>query len=333
MNATTVANGAQNASFLQSVWENIRQLAERIFEYLPTLFVDLLICVLIWFFARFLIARVTKYTAGILKGTRVFKHAKHPAADDRRAKSIATLVRSTLRYLIYFVAILAMLSILGISDATALLASAGIGSIAIGFGAQNLVKDVISGLFMVFENQYAVGDYVKLATEGGDVEGTVDAIAMRVTYIRNFLGQQYVVPNGSINLVVNCTRGDWLAVVDVPVAYEEDTRRACDIALEAAKQCAKAMPEHALEEPRVSGIIAFNDSTLTIRVVCRAAATKQWELERRMRMAIKEAFDRSGIRIPYPKMAVVDARAGQGAPPAETVMTEQRDASAEKGND
>lgn len=310
MNETLMAGGAQNAPFLQSVWDNIKQLFEDIVQYLPTLFVNLLICVLIWFLARFVIARVTKYTAGILKGTRIFKpkHGKpHTVVDERRAKSIATLVRSTLRYLIYFVAIMAMLSILGISDATTLLASAGIGSIAIGFGAQNLVKDVISGLFMVFENQYAVGDYVKLSTEGGNVEGTVDAIAMRVTYIRNFLGQQYVVPNGSIQLVTNCTRGDWLAVVDVPVAYEEDTQRACEVALQAAKQCAKDMPEHALEEPRVSGIIAFNESTLTIRIVCRAAATKQWELERKMRLAIKEAFDQSGIRIPYPKMALVDA--------------------------
>lgn len=306
MNAPVMADTAQKAPFLQSVGEYISKIITDIIENLPTLFVDILICVLIWFAARFLIARITKYTAGILKGTRIPK--KQQEKDIRRAKSIATLARSTLRYLIYFVAILAMLSILGISDATTLLASAGIGSIAIGFGAQNLVKDVIAGLFMVFENQYAVGDYVKLSTEGGDVEGTVEAIAMRVTYIRNFLGQQFIVPNGAIQLVTNCTRGDWMAVVDVPVAYEEDTRRACDIALEAATQCAKAMPEHALEEPKVSGIVAFNDSTLNIRVVCRAAATKQWELERKMRLAIKEAFDEHGVRVPFPKMALVDHR-------------------------
>lgn len=301
---TLPAETATKAPFLQSVWDYIESLAESAAEYLPTLLVDLIICVLIWLLARFLIARITKYTAGVLKGTRTLK--SHRTDDVRRAKSIATLARSTLRYLIYFIAILSMLSVLGIGDATALLASAGIGSIAIGFGAQNLVKDVIAGFFMVFENQYAVGDYVKVSSTGGEVEGIVEAIAMRVTYIRNFLGQQFIVPNGAVNLVVNSTRGDWMAVVDIPVAYEEDTRRLCDIALEAAKKCAKEMPEHALEEPRVMGIAAFNESTLSLRVICRAAATKQWELERRIRLAIKEAFDENGIRIPYPKVALVN---------------------------
>ncbi|MGI6150376.1 MAG: mechanosensitive ion channel family protein [Christensenellales bacterium] len=303
MNKTLMADtaAAQQSSFLQSVGEYIEQLAKDFFDYLPTLFVDILICVLIWFLARFLIARITKYTAGVLKG------AKTPKTQEaRRAKSIATLARSTLRYLIYFVAIMAMLSVLGVGDATALLASAGIGGIAIGFGAQNLVKDVIAGLFMVFENQYAVGDFVKLSTEGGDVEGIVEAIAMRVTYIRNLLGQLFIVPNGAIQLVVNSTRGDWMAVVDIPVAYEEDTRRLCDIAREAAIKKAKEMPEHALDEPSVMGISAFNESTLNIRIACRAAPTKQWQLEREIRLAVKEAFDEHGIRIPYPKVALVD---------------------------
>jgi len=303
MAANLAADAAAQVSFLQSIWNYIVKLATDVLNYLPTLVVDLIICVLIWFLARFIIGRISKYTTGILNGTRKLKHQK--TDDAKRAKSIATLTRSTLRYLIYFVAIMAILSVLGISDATTLLASAGIGSIAIGFGAQNLVKDVISGLFMVFENQYAVGDYVKMNATGGDIEGTVEAIAMRVTYIRNAFGQQYIVPNGTINMVVNCTRGDWLAVVDVPIAYEEDIRRACDVVLAAAKKCVAQMPDHAVAEPVVQGVTAFNDSMVTIRLVCRAKATMQWELERKLRLAVKEAFDDLGIEIPYSKMVVV----------------------------
>ncbi len=305
---TDSATTVENIPFFQGVWDYIVKLVEDIVAYLPTLVVDLLICVLIWLAARFLITRITNYTTRILKEAKVKK--ANSIGDIRRAKSIATLIRSSSRYLIYFVAILAMLSVLGLGDTTALLASAGIGSIAIGFGAQSLVKDVIAGIFMVFENQYSVGDYVKIKADGGEVDGTVEAIAMRVTYIRNYYGQQFIIPNGSIHMVVNSTRGDFLALVEVPVSYEENTRRVCDIALEAAKMCAKQMPEHALSEPVMVGIVALNESNMTIRITCECVALKQWEFERKMRLAIKEAFDENGIKMPYQKVDIVNEHKG-----------------------
>ena len=300
----TVGEAAVNGTFFEELWKYVSQLAGDLFKALPVLLVNLVLCVCVWFLAKFIIGRITKYTGRIL--TCENRHVKKLSPEQQnRQKSVATLVRSVLRYLIYFVAIMIMLGLLGVRDTATLIASAGIGSVAIGFGAQSLVKDVISGLFMVFENQYAVGDYIKLSSTGGDVEGTVEAIAMRVTYLRNTLGQQYIIPNGNITMVTNCTRGDWMAVVEVDVAYEEDTRRACQVMLEAAKDCVKTMPDMVAGDPVIQGVKAFGASGVTLRLVCRSKATQQWEVERRLRLAIKERFDQEGIEIPYNKLVVM----------------------------
>ena len=276
---------------LQSLWEN-----------LPAILVNIALCIGIWFLAKFIIRLISKRTGVYFKNE--YRSGKYTQEQINRKRSVATLVRSIARYGIYAIAILAILSIIGLGDATAVIAGAGIGSIAIGFGAQNLVKDVISGLFMLFENQYSVGDYVEIDSSAEKVKGTVEAIAMRVTYVRNELGQQIVIPNGSILQVVNCSRGGWLAVVDVPVAYEESIAEVSAVILAVAKEAAAERPELVSGEPAISGVTEFGDSAITIRVICRAVATKQKIFERLLRQRIKERFDELGIEIPYSKVVV-----------------------------
>ena len=181
-----------------------------------------------------------------------------------------------------------------------LLLSAGIGSLALGIGAQSLIKDVVTGFFMMFEKQFSVGDYVKL----DDIEGTVTATAMRVTYLKNFAGQQIIIPNGTIGRVINYSRMDSLAKVTVSTPYEADSRQVMEILDQAVKVYAKQVKEVIVEEPKVQGITELADSSVNITVICRTLPLRHWEVERGLRLAVKEALDEAGIGIPYPQQDV-----------------------------
>ena len=196
----------------------------------------------------------------------------------RRVQTMMTMTRSTFRYIVYGICALMILAQLGFGNAiNNLLLSAGIGSLALGIGAQSLIKDVVTGFFMMFEKQFSVGDYVKL----DDIEGTVTATAMRVTYLKNFAGQQIIIPNGTIGRVINYSRMDSLAKVTVSTPYEI-----------------------IVEEPKVQGITELADSSVNITVICRTLPLRHWEVERGLRLAIKEALDEAGIGIPYPQQDV-----------------------------
>jgi small conductance mechanosensitive channel len=225
--------------------------------------------------------------------------------DKRKIDTLSALSQSLLKYLVYFVA---GLTILGqFMDTTSILATAGIGGLAIGFGAQSLVKDVISGFFILFEEQYAVGDYVSI----GDTTGTVEEIGLRITKIRGFKGELTVIPNGQVIKVINYTRGNILAVVDVGVSYESDVDKAIQIMKEAALKYAKENSD-IVEEPQVLGIMDLGDSNIVIRIVARTLPMKHWGVERELRKRIKEALDRNGIPVPYPPQIIVHEDGKEG---------------------
>lgn len=229
------------------------------------------------------------------------KAEEKPEMQKKRIKTLMTLLRSVARYAVYFVCIMLILSLLGFGPTIQnLLVTAGIGSVALGFGAQSLVKDVVTGLFLMFENQFSVGDYVKI----GDVEGTVSATAMRVTYLKTALGQQIIIPNGKIETVINYSRADSLAKVLIPIGYDCDLKKAMDVCLKAAEKCAKEHAEIVLEAPKVQGITAFEDSSITISVICKVQSCKHWEMERALRLAIKEGLDENNIDIPFNQLDV-----------------------------
>lgn len=212
--------------------------------------------------------------------------------DDKKARTLGAVLKSILRYSVYFIGISAIIGKLlgGIS-----LTVASIGGVAIGFGAQNLVKDVINGFFILFEDQYSVGDYITIESKSGIVE----SIELRITKLRDFSGDLHIIPNGLITNVTNHSRGNMRVLVEIDVAYDEDTYKAMDILREACNNF-KSENDNMVEGPNVVGVSALKESGVTIKVVGKAKAMTQWECENQLRAKLKKALDDTGIEIAYP---------------------------------
>lgn len=220
--------------------------------------------------------------------------------DIPRLETMKGILKSIVKYTIYFIASTSIIKTFG-TDVTALITAAGIGGLAIGFGAQNLVRDIITGFFILFEDQFGVGNYVEL--EG--IEGIVEDMALRVTKIRGFNGDLYIIPNGEIKKVTNKSNGRMRAWVDISIAYEEDIDNAIKVLNEA---CEKLRQEDAriLEGPTVLGVSSLAASDVVISVMAKTVPMEQWAVERLMRKTFKEVFDQKGIEIPYPRRVVIN---------------------------
>jgi small-conductance mechanosensitive channel len=180
-----------------------------------------------------------------------------------------------------------------------ILASAGIVGVAVGFGAQSLVKDVISGAFIVLEQQFGVGDVVKI----GDRSGVVENIGLRTTTLRDIEGIAHIIPNGKIEIVSVMTK-DWSQLVlDVDVAYDADLHKAVGAIQNVLKQYAAEFSSNVLGEPQVLGVESFGDNSVKIRSTVKTAPGKQWEAGRIIRQRIKVEFDRLGVEIPFQQNA------------------------------
>ncbi len=208
--------------------------------------------------------------------------------DDKRIDTISTLTISIFKYTVYIGALLIILS--GILDLKAILAAAGVGGVALGFGAQSLVKDTISGFFILLEDQYAVGDTVTI--EG--LTGTVEHMELRVTRLKNFTGDLYIIPNGEIRKVINHTRDNKLVIVDIPIAYSSNMAKVTEIA---KKVCDKVKDEFETftEKPSVLGITSMGEQNMNLRITARTIPNQQWEVERHIRLKIKEEFEKNGL--------------------------------------
>lgn len=300
--------------FLQSTgtqfWEHLHELLVFVRDNFGHFLWRLLCIFLIFTIARLVLEWVSLLTSRTMKRSR----ERLEERQSRRVHTLMTLTRSAARYLIYFVALLLALAQFGNGVAqNVVLAVGGIGSIAFGFGAQNLVKDMVTGLFMIFENQFSVGDFIQ--TE--EAAGTVEAIAVRVTYLRSIKGDQIIIPNGSIQRVINYTRDSYMAIITVSTAYESDTRQVMQAMEEALTEYGEAHWELLEEMPVIRGIDNFGESTIDISVACRVKPMKQWEVERGMRLAIKEAFDARGIEFPYPRIVTIPRAENVPVPPEE----------------
>lgn len=220
--------------------------------------------------------------------------------DDKRADTLSTLLSSILKYTVYLLAVLTIINSIFDVKITTILTAAGIGGIAIGFGAQSLVKDVITGFFILLEDQFAVGDSVTI----DGMTGTVEEIEMRITKIRHFNGDLFIIPNGQIIKVTNHTRGSKTAIIDIRVSYQEDLDKVIEILNKTALEVAKDF-EVIIEEPKVLGITEFSPTDVTLRVIAKTLPNENAPVEREMRKRIKEAFDKEGIVIPYTKKVIV----------------------------
>ncbi|QUH19403.1 mechanosensitive ion channel family protein [Alkaliphilus sp. B6464] len=219
--------------------------------------------------------------------------------DITRIDTMKGLVKSTLTYVIYFIAFTAVIKFFGI-EIMGLVATAGIGGLAIGFGAQNLVRDIITGFFILFEEQFGVGHYVEV----NGVSGIVEEMALRVTKIRDFNGDLHIVPNGEISKVTNKSSGKMRALVEMSIAYEEDIDNAIAV-LNKASEKLGAENEQIVEGPTVLGVSKLENSYVAISIVAKTLPMEQWAIERLMRKTFKEAFDNAGIEIPYPRTVVI----------------------------
>jgi len=220
--------------------------------------------------------------------------------EARKAKTIGVLLKSVLRYVVYFLLAISVIEALG-APTSSIIASAGIVGLAVGFGAQNLVRDVLTGFFILFEDQFSVGDYVEIF----GVAGVVEEVGLRVTQLRDFSGVLHIIPNGAIDKVSNHNRGHLRALVDVRVAYEEDQERVRILLEGVAAQAATDIKE-IVEGPTVLGIADFTESALIFRLVAQALPQEQWAVERELRRRIKVVFDHEGIETPYPRRIVVE---------------------------
>lgn len=216
--------------------------------------------------------------------------------DPRRTKTIGHLVSNIITYTVNFLMILLIVNQLGFNLAP-LLAGAGVLGLAIGFGAQNLVKDVIMGFFIIFEDQFGVGDVIQI----GSFKGTVEGIGMRITRLRNWTGEVHIIPNGTIQQVTNFSLHNSVAYIDVSVAYEENVERVVEVLKEEALRLYDVTPDM-VSPPEVLGVQNLGASDVVIRVTAECKNNTHFTVMRMMRADFKKALERQGIEIPYPKV-------------------------------
>jgi small-conductance mechanosensitive channel len=236
----------------------------------------------------------------IVKWLEKFVPEKDPlqaAEAKKRAQTLGNILRHALLIVIFFIAILMILGELGIQLGP-LLATAGIGALAVGFGAQSLVKDVISGFFIILENQYRIGDVVEVS----GVSGLVESVGLRKTVLRDLEGRVHTIPNGEIKVVSNLTKEWSRAVVDIGISYHEDIDQIIGLLTQIGKELEGEEPYKSaiLEPAQILGVERFGESQLVIRMIVKTIPLKQWEVGRELRRRVKNRFDEKGIRIPLP---------------------------------
>ncbi|NQU36754.1 MAG: mechanosensitive ion channel family protein [Actinobacteria bacterium] len=264
------------------------------------------VCSAIWLFITVAISRVTKRLVdkSVAERQTVARRSEHTGdlshvvmsqRRKARAEAIGSLLRSVTTALVVVLAILLVLAQLNI-NITPLLASAGVVGVALGFGAQSLVKDYLSGVFLILEDQYGVGDVVDL----GVVVGTIEDVTLRVTQLRDMSGVVWYVRNGEIVRVANRSQGWTLASVDFPVPYSEDLDKVRNL-VESVATDMDEDPQYdkmLLGKPMFAGVESFSDDSVTVRVTVKAMPEKQIAVTRILRERLKVTFDRAGLTVP-----------------------------------
>ena len=215
----------------------------------------------------------------------------------QRMLTLGSLLRSIVTFTVSAIAILTVMAIIGIPLGP-LLASAGVGGVALGFGAQSLVKDFLSGVFMILEDQYGVGDVI----DTGEAIGTVEEVSLRVTRLRDAQGVVWYVRNGEIIRIANRSQGWSTATVDASVSYAENALHVIEIIEEVAREF-DADPQWAdrlLEKPDVVGVESISGTTMTIRTFAKCAPNQNFAVQRELRERIKAALDAAGVAPPPP---------------------------------
>jgi small conductance mechanosensitive channel len=285
----------------------MQRLAERGLDWLLTsglrvVFIVGAVLVALWLF-RAVIRRVQMILAGVA-----------PTPEQaKRAATLTHILRDVVVVAVTVIGAMLVLAEIGI-DLKPILAAAGIGGLAIGFGAQSVVKDVISGFFLLLENQVRVGDVVNIGGTGGLVE----AISLRTMVLRDLAGNVHIIPHGSVDRVTNMTKDYSRYVFDVGVAYREDPDEVMKVLRDVGEEL-RADPEFAadiLEPLEILGVDSLADSAVIIKCRIMTRPIQQWRVGREMNRRIKKAFDAHGIEIPFPHRTLYWGVGKDGTAPA-----------------
>lgn len=268
----------------------IEKLMEKLFHIGETIFrclIIFIVCMLLIKISRILVRKIFDKQV----------NNKRLRMNERKARTLHSVVISIIKYLLYFVAIFTILEQLGIGEKS-LLAIAGAGSVAIGMGAQTMIQDMLDGFFILFEDHFGVGDIV--TTQG--LTGTVEAITLRTTKIRDFNGSIHIIPNGSIGIVTNMCNEFMNAIVDIDVGYSENMNHVLEVLKDEMKHCSDI--NGLLEIPEVLGIIGLNASAVTVRITGKCNIKENFSVERELKLRIKDRLDRENIERPFPQRTV-----------------------------
>lgn len=222
----------------------------------------------------------------------------HKRFDARRRDTLQSLFENIVRYTVYFLLIVEVLSTCNVNVA-ALLAGAGIVGLAVGFGAQGLIKDMLTGLFILFEDQYGVGDTVQI----NGFRGTVRSIGLRLTRVQAWTGEIEVIPNGQIATITNYSRTNSIAVIDIRVSYETNLKQAMGY-IEQVMNELKESEDSIVGDVSVVGVQAIRDFDVVLRATAECLSMTHYGIQRKAQARIKEVFDEHGIEIPVPQQSI-----------------------------
>ncbi|TCK25519.1 mechanosensitive ion channel family protein [Pseudonocardia endophytica] len=278
--------------------------ADTLMDRAITILVIVVVAVVVRWLAHRAITRLVEgatdgsFTKLLGRAPKRLRTAAAPLITQRRAqraKTIGSVLRSIISAVVLLVAFVMVLAEFGVALAP-ILASAGVLGIAVGFGAQNLVRDFLSGMFMLLEDQYGVGDIVDL----GEANGTVEAVGLRITTLRDIRGTVWYVRNGEILRVGNKSQGYAIAMIDLPVAHNADMEEVTELAGSTAAERASRedLVEDVLEAPEVLGVERITSEGVVLRVTVRVQPGRQWAVQRALNAAITDAFDDHDIPRP-----------------------------------
>ncbi len=269
---------------LNEIWISIKDVV--------VMSVDSIIGTVITIFVASLLLRISNF---FIKKT-IERESKY----QKRITTIMKVVNSIIKYVIYLVTILVVLSFWNVNVMPAL-AGLGILGLVIGMGAQSLVKDIIAGFFIIFDRQYDVGDIVEI----NGFKGEVVDIGLKSTRIKNWKQDISILANGSIGTIINYSKTNSVAVIKIGVSYESNIQKVLDIIKAELPQITKEYPE-VVEEPNVLGVTELDSSSVVITIIIKTETEKHYGVERKVRQAIKEILDNNGIEIPYPHVTITN---------------------------
>ena len=270
-----------------------------------------------WFFAhgiRIIViligAYIVRYFAGamidkIIRKAIISKGSLSPAEEKKRENTLIGVFEGTVKVIIWAAAILMIVSELGVNIGP-LLAGAGVFGLAIGFGAQYIIRDFFTGLFIILENQYRIGDVVKI----GDISGTVENINLRMTVLRDVDGTVHHIPNGEIKIASNLSKEFARVNMKIGIAYDTDIEKAIKVVNQVGKEMSKdsEWKDKIIKAPKFLRIDDFADSSVIIKISGEVKPLEQWVVLGELRKQLKIAFDREGIEIPFPQRVIHNAK-------------------------